>query len=205
MLLPETRPGAPPPSTERESASYSRRNARHAPAPQGDRPMQRDLLAGLAFLSLTFAGPAAPQEDGPGAAPRSIEEGAQDFLASNPAPEEIAEEWLAWVNQTGTAVWDRPQLTRAQRSLITIAALSVLREGPPLRVHVEAGLANGLSRTQIAEAIMHTAVYAGVPQALRSMRIAHEVFLRIDERGNAAGSRSDEPPREDPMPDANHQ
>ena len=153
--------------------------------------MKRDLLAGLAFLSLTVVGPADAQDRSSRSDPRSIEEGAQDFLARNPAPAVIAEEWLAWVNQTGTAVWDRPQLTRAQRSLITIATLSVLREGPPLRVHVEAGLANGLSRTQIAEAIMHTAVYAGVPQALRSMRIAHEVFQGMDERAATANSTQD--------------
>ncbi len=64
-------------------------------------------------------------------------------------------------------VWERPGLTRAQRSLITIGILSVLREQGPLRVHVEAGLANGLTRSQISEAIMQTAVYAGIPQALR--------------------------------------
>ena len=95
-------------------------------------------------------------------------------------PAEIEKDWNGWVNDSGTAIWDRPGLGRAQRSLVTIGILSVLREEGPLRVHVEAGLANGLTREQISEAIMHTALYAGVPQALRSMSIAREVFDRLD-------------------------
>ncbi len=115
---------------------------------------------------------------------RSIEEAAQDFLARNPAPREIEADWNDWIDRNGSAVWDRPGLTRAQRSLATISIMSVLRDEHTLRVHVEAGLANGLSRQEIAEVIMHTAVYAGVPQALRSMRIAREVFDRLDEQAS---------------------
>ena len=126
----------------------------------------------------------------PGGA-RSIEEGAQDFLAENPAPREIEADWNEWINGSGSAVWDRPGLTRAQRSLSTISVMSVLRDTHTLRVHVEAGLANGLSRQEIAEVIMHTAVYAGVPQALRSMRVAREVFDRLDEEASVA-ARSDD-------------
>jgi len=59
----------------------------------------------------------------------------------------------------------------------------VTHQEGPLRVHVEAGLANGLSRKQIGEVIMHSAVYAGVPQALRSMQIAFEVFEQLDAAG----------------------
>ncbi|MCR9095431.1 MAG: carboxymuconolactone decarboxylase family protein [bacterium] len=112
---------------------------------------------------------------------RSIEEAAQDFLSRNPAPREIEADWNEWIDRNGSAVWDRPGLTRAQRSVATISIMSVLRDEHTLRVHVEAGLANGLSRQEIAEVIMHTAVYAGVPQALRSMRVAREVFDRLDE------------------------
>ena len=109
-----------------------------------------------------------------------IEQGAERFLSENAAPREIEADWLDWVTQTGTAVWDRPGLTRAERSLITIAMLSVLREDGPLGVHVEAGLANGLSREQICEVLMHSAVYAGVPQALRSMRVSRHVFDHLE-------------------------
>ena len=124
--------------------------------------------------------PAVESKAAESVGPTSIEEAGRDYLRKNAAPEEIEREWNAWVNETGTAVWERPGLTRAERSLITIGILSVLREQGPLRVHVEAGLANGLTRSQISEAIMHTAVYAGIPQALRSMVIAREVFDRLD-------------------------
>ena len=144
--------------------------------------IQRTLqAAALVALLAASVAQADSAEDAP-ARLRSIEEGGQAFLARNPAPAEIAVDWLAWVDETGTSVWDRPALTRAQRSLVTIAVLSVLREEAPLRVHVEAGLANGLTRVQIAETVMHTAVYAGVPQALRSMRVTNEVFAELDER-----------------------
>jgi alkylhydroperoxidase/carboxymuconolactone decarboxylase family protein YurZ len=113
-------------------------------------------------------------------APRSIETAAQQFLMEYRAPDEIEEDWKAWINRGGSEVWDRPGLTRAQRSIATISIMSVLRDEHTLRVHIESGLANGLTRLEISEVIMHTAVYAGVPQALRSMRIARGVFARLD-------------------------
>jgi alkylhydroperoxidase/carboxymuconolactone decarboxylase family protein YurZ len=114
------------------------------------------------------------------AKPRSIEDGAKDFLAQNRAPAEIEADWNDWINRGGSEVWARPGLSRAERSIATISIMSVLRDEHTLRVHVEAGLANGLSRLQIGEVIMHSAVYAGVPQALRSMQIAYEVFEKLD-------------------------
>jgi alkylhydroperoxidase/carboxymuconolactone decarboxylase family protein YurZ len=115
----------------------------------------------------------------------SIEAAGKRFLDQNPAPEEIKADWNDWAQRSGSEVWARPGLTRAQRSLVTIAILSVLREEAPLRVHIEAGIANGLTRLQIAEVLMHSAVYAGVPQALQSMKIAREVFDQLD--ATAAG------------------
>lgn len=120
----------------------------------------------------------SPKEES--ASPRSIETAAQQFLSEYRAPDEIEADWNAWISRGGTEVWDRPGLSRAQRSIATISIMSVLRDEHTLRVHVEAGLANGLTRLEISEVIMHTAVYAGVPQALRSMRIAREVFARLD-------------------------
>jgi alkylhydroperoxidase/carboxymuconolactone decarboxylase family protein YurZ len=114
------------------------------------------------------------------AEPATIEQAGQAYLERAGAPAEVADDWRDFADRTGTEVWNRPGLTRAQRSLITIAMLSVLREPDPLRVHIEAGLANGLTRREIAEAIMHTAVYAGVPQALRSMQICREVYEALD-------------------------
>lgn len=126
-----------------------------------------------------------------GGQPISIEEAGARYLEANPAPIEIQADWADWAQRTGKEVWDRPGLTRAQRSLVTLAILTVLHEEGPLRVHVEAGLANGLDRQQIAEVFMHSAVYAGVPQALRSMQIAREVFDRLDAEAAAADLEGD--------------
>ena len=122
------------------------------------------------------------EDDDEKGAPRSIEEGAQDFLRSNRAPAEIEADWNEWINRGGSEVWARPALSRKERSIATISIMSVLRDEHTLRVHVEAGLSNGLTRLQIGEVIMHSAVYAGVPQALRSMQIAYEVFDELDRR-----------------------
>ncbi|MAG29717.1 MAG: 4-carboxymuconolactone decarboxylase [Deltaproteobacteria bacterium] len=127
----------------------------------------------------------AGEKEVSGGSVRSIEEGGQRYLAENPAPREIEADWHAWIDRSAVEVWARPGLSPAQRSIATISILSVLREEGPLAVHVEAALANGLSREEIGELIMHSAVYAGVPQALRSMRVARQVFDRID--SEAAG------------------
>ncbi|HPG25125.1 MAG TPA: carboxymuconolactone decarboxylase family protein [Myxococcota bacterium] len=119
---------------------------------------------------------------------RTVEEGGQRYLQENPAPAEIEADWHAWIDRSAAEIWSRPGLSRAQRSLITLSMLAVLREEEPFAIHVEAGLANGLSRREIGELIMHTAVYAGVPQALRSMKIARRVFDRLDAEGTREGA-----------------
>ena len=129
--------------------------------------------------------------DPPGSGPTalSIEEGAERFLSENPAPREIEADWNRWATESGKMVWDRPGLSRAQRSMITIAVLSAIGEAGPLRVHVEAGLANGLTRAEIAETIMHTAVYGGVPRALGGMSAARAVFDRLDAEGGGSAAK----------------
>lgn len=121
-----------------------------------------------------------------GGSARSVEEAGQRYLQENPAPREIEADWHAWIDRSAAEVWARPGLTPAQRSIATLSILTVLREEGPIAVHVEAALANGLSRQEIGELIMHSAVYAGVPQALRTMRIARQVFDRLDAESQGA-------------------
>ena len=129
------------------------------------------------------------QKDNQNDRARSIEDGAKDFLERNRAPQEIEADWNEWINRGGSEVWARPGLSRAERSIATISIMSVLRDEHTLRVHIEAGLANGLTRLQIGEVIMHTAVYAGTPQALRSMQVAYEVFEELDSiQANVVGT-----------------
>jgi 4-carboxymuconolactone decarboxylase len=69
-------------------------------------------------------------------------------------------------------IWDRPGLSRAERSMITLTALAVLRQEEELAMHVRAALRNGLSPAQISEVLLQVAVYAGVPAANRAFAIA---------------------------------
>ncbi|WP_426518573.1 alpha/beta fold hydrolase [Diaminobutyricibacter sp. McL0618] len=73
-------------------------------------------------------------------------------------------------------VWARPQLTRAERSIATLASLVTGGHEAELRMHVRAALRNGLTRTQIAEVIHHTALYAGLPAANAALAVMREVF-----------------------------
>jgi 4-carboxymuconolactone decarboxylase len=69
-------------------------------------------------------------------------------------------------------IWSRPGLTRAERSMITLTALAVLRQDAELAMHVRAALRNGLTVSQIQEVLLQVAVYAGVPAANRAFAVA---------------------------------
>ena len=77
------------------------------------------------------------------------------------------------------AVWARDALDRRTRSAITLAALTVLGHEQELELHIRAAIRNGLSEAEIAEVLLHTAVYAGVPAANAAFRVAQRV---LDER-----------------------
>jgi 4-carboxymuconolactone decarboxylase len=69
-------------------------------------------------------------------------------------------------------VWDRPGLTRPQRSMITLAVLAALGRHEELAMHVRGALRNGVTPEEIREVLLHTAVYAGVPAANSAFAIA---------------------------------
>jgi 4-carboxymuconolactone decarboxylase len=69
-------------------------------------------------------------------------------------------------------LWNRPGLSRADRSIITIAMLAALGRDAELELHLRAGLRNGLSSAVISEVLLQVAVYAGVPAANRAFAIA---------------------------------
>jgi 3-oxoadipate enol-lactonase/4-carboxymuconolactone decarboxylase len=73
-------------------------------------------------------------------------------------------------------IWSRPGLSRAERSMITLTALVVLRQEDELAMHLRAALRNGLTPGQISEILLHTAVYAGVPAANRAFAVARQVL-----------------------------
>ena len=73
-------------------------------------------------------------------------------------------------------IWSRPGLSRAERSMVTLTALAVLRQEEELAMHLRAALRNGLSPDQIKEVLLQVAVYAGVPAANRAFAVAARVL-----------------------------
>lgn len=73
-------------------------------------------------------------------------------------------------------VWARPGLDRRTRSAITLAILTALGAEGEIALHVRAALRNGLTSDEIAEVLLQTAVYAGVPRANRAFAIARETL-----------------------------
>jgi len=73
-------------------------------------------------------------------------------------------------------VWSRPGLSRAERSMITLAMLAALQHENELAMHVRAALRNGLTPEQIREVLLQVAVYAGVPAANSAFAVAQRVL-----------------------------
>jgi 4-carboxymuconolactone decarboxylase len=73
-------------------------------------------------------------------------------------------------------VWTREGLDRRTRSAITLAVLTALGREQELELHVRAAVRNGLSQQEIAEVLLHTAVYAGVPAANAAFAVAKRVL-----------------------------
>ena len=82
-------------------------------------------------------------------------------------------------------VWSRDGLDRRTRSMITLTALLALGQEAELRLHVRAALTNGVTREEISEVFLHTAIYAGVPAANSAYAAAQEVFASIEEETRA--------------------
>jgi 3-oxoadipate enol-lactonase / 4-carboxymuconolactone decarboxylase len=77
-------------------------------------------------------------------------------------------------------VWTRPGLARRERSIVTLTALVAGGHHEELAGHVRGALRNGLTRDEIAEVLLQTAIYCGVPAANSAFRVAQRVFDEID-------------------------
>jgi 4-carboxymuconolactone decarboxylase len=75
-------------------------------------------------------------------------------------------------------VWERPQLSKRDRSLVTVSALVALYRPDQLRSHLARARDNGLTQEELVEAITHLAFYAGWPSAVTALDIAKEVFAK---------------------------
>jgi 3-oxoadipate enol-lactonase/4-carboxymuconolactone decarboxylase len=94
------------------------------------------------------------------------------------------------------SVWTRPGLDRRSRSMVTLTALVAHGHWEELALHVRAALSNGLTRAEVAEVLLQSAIYCGVPAANSAFRTAQEVFRTLDdekdtEQGTAGGKADD--------------
>ncbi|HET9093927.1 MAG TPA: 4-carboxymuconolactone decarboxylase [Solirubrobacteraceae bacterium] len=85
------------------------------------------------------------------------------------------------------AVWTRPGLDHRTRSAVTLSVLTALGRENEIAMHVRAALRNGLTREEIGEVLIHTAVYAGVPAANAAFSIAQRVFRELDSPDTGRG------------------
>ena len=77
-------------------------------------------------------------------------------------------------------IWTRPGLPRHTRSLLTIAMMVALNREEELKLHLRAAANNGVSRDEIKEVLLQTAIYCGVPAANSAFHMAQEVFEKRD-------------------------
>jgi 4-carboxymuconolactone decarboxylase len=75
-------------------------------------------------------------------------------------------------------IWARPGLSRRDRSLATVSALIAMNRPDQLRSHLALARENGVTETELVEAITHLAFYTGWPSAVTAVAVAREVFKR---------------------------
>lgn len=73
-------------------------------------------------------------------------------------------------------IWTRPGLPRHTRSLVTIAMLLALNHHDELKMHLKAARSNGVSRDEIKELLMHSAIYCGIPAANGAFHLAASIW-----------------------------
>jgi 4-carboxymuconolactone decarboxylase len=78
-------------------------------------------------------------------------------------------------------IWTRPGLPRHTRSLLTVAMMVALNRTDELRMHLRAAFNNGVSRNEIKEVLLQTAIYCGVPAANSAFHLAEAVFAEMND------------------------
>lgn len=136
--------------------------------------MKRHLIrwaTGFALVGLGISGHAA---DDTAAKPVAPQPSRAQQLMGDTAPKlaSLTDEVLY------ADVWARPELSRRDRSLVTVSALIALNRPDQLRSHLRLALQNGVTETELVESITHMAFYSGWPSAVSAVAIAKEVFAQ---------------------------
>ncbi len=75
-------------------------------------------------------------------------------------------------------IWERPELSKRDRSLVTVAALIALNRPDQLRFHLGRAVENGVKVQELVEVITHLAFYSGWPNAMSAVMVAKELFSK---------------------------
>lgn len=73
-------------------------------------------------------------------------------------------------------IWERKELSKRDRSLVTVAALVALNRPDQLRFHLKYAVENGVKKEELVEAVTHLAFYSGWPNAMTAIMVAKEIF-----------------------------
>jgi 4-carboxymuconolactone decarboxylase len=87
------------------------------------------------------------------------------------------QEWVT--KQCFGEAWHRPTLDHKARSMITLAMLIAMSREQEIKVHVRGALANGVTKDEIRELLMHSIIYCGIPRAVGAFRAAAEVLKEM--------------------------
>jgi len=82
------------------------------------------------------------------------------------------------------SLWSRPDISKRERSMITIALLAALGHHDEVAMHIRATRNTGASLADVREALLHVAVYAGVPAANAAFKIAKKTYAEMDTSAN---------------------
>ena len=100
----------------------------------------------------------------------TTEEPRRDFYTAVPKLREVARDLIYG------DIWERPQLSKRDRSMITIAALVAMKGHDEVRAHISRALDNGVTQEEISELLTHITFYIGWPAGVNGARVAQEVF-----------------------------
>jgi 4-carboxymuconolactone decarboxylase len=139
-----------------------------------DESIQQHVASGSALDAV--AAPAYTQDQAPAASTATATQHpsrAQQLMgATAPKLAELTDDVLY------ADIWERPQLSKRDRSLITVTALIVLNRPDQLRSHLALARQNGVTEEELIETITHMAFYSGWPSAVSAVAIAKDVFQK---------------------------
>ena len=82
-------------------------------------------------------------------------------------------------------VWSSDKISRRERSMLTIALLAATGNFEEIPMHIRATARTGASKDDVAEALQHVAIYAGVPKANHALKLAKQTFFEMEENNDA--------------------